>query len=439
MRVASERPAKPDGGSRARLHRVRKGTHVVCFLVFVCLPFVDLLRFDIPRQRFYFAGQELWINELAIVFFALMFLMALIGAAAMIYGRIYCSFLCPQMIFSEAAVSLERWLGSLVRRRAQRLGPKARDRAATALFYALMVPASIFLAFVFIAYFVEPADLWSRLLSLDVVTAGGIAGAATTLLTFMDFAFVRLRFCTTVCPYGYLQAMLADRGTLLVRYSEETGQCIECKKCVRVCPMDIDIRRSPHQIECVHCGECIDACDEVLERLGREGLIRYSWGDRDVSPVGTTAKWYHRLGFRDAKRFAIVLVLVFYASGLAIALTMRHPVLVRLSPDRSTLYTLTDAGEVLNRYRVTIANRGRHDTRVTIAIDGLDRAHLVIQDNPIVVRAGEMIQRDFQIARHAGPADAPVIHFAFSTRSAPDGDAMSFPMTFITPSERGPM
>lgn len=411
----------------------------MCFLVFVCLPFVDVLRFDIPRQRFYFAGQELWINELAIMFFALMFLMALIGAAAMIYGRVYCSFLCPQMIFSEAAVSLERWMGRLVRRRASRLGLKARDRVAKALFYALMVPASVFLAFVFIAYFVEPADLWARLLSLDLVTAGGIAGAATTLLTFLDFAFVRLRFCTTACPYGYLQAMLADRGTLLVRYSEETAQCIECRKCVRVCPMDIDIRASPHQIECVHCGECIDACDEVLGNLGREGLIRYAWGDRGTAPLSAGAKWYQRLGLRDAKRFAILLVLLFYASGLAIALSMRHPVLVRLSPDRSTLYTLTDAGEVLNRYHVTIANRGRHDARVSIVIDGLDRAHLVIQENPILVRAGEMTQRDFQIERQAGPVDLAVIHFTLSTKTVPDGDAMLFPMTFITPSERGSM
>lgn len=420
-------------------HQLRKGTHLVCFLVFVCLPFVDLLRFDIPRQRFYFAGQELWINELAIMFFALMFLMALIGAAAMIYGRVYCSFLCPQMIFSEAAVWAERWLSRCVRGRAPGLGLKARAHVAKTLYYALMVPASVFLAFVFIAYFVEPADLWARLLSLDVVTAGGIAGAATTLLTFLDFAFVRLRFCTTACPYGYLQAMLADRRTLLVRYREGTAQCIECRKCVRVCPMDIDIRASPHQIECVHCGECIDACDEVLGNLAREGLISYAWGDRGEGPVSMGTKWYQRLGFRDTKRFAILLVLVFYAAGLAIAMTMRHPVLVRLSPDRSNLFTIADNGEVRNRYRVTIANRGRHDARVSIAIDDLDRAHLVIQENPIAVRAGEMTQRDFQIERQAAPADLAVIHFTFSTKTDPDGDAMSFPMTFITPSERGSM
>ena len=88
-------------------HRLRKIVHVVCVIAFFSLPFANLVRFDIPRQRFYFFGYELWISEFSIVFFSLMFLMFLIAAMAMLYGRVYCGYLCPQMIFSEASIALE--------------------------------------------------------------------------------------------------------------------------------------------------------------------------------------------------------------------------------------------------------------------------------------------------------------------------------------------
>lgn len=74
-------------------------------------------------------------------------------------------------------------------------------------------------------------------------TAGGVGGLVVTLFTFLDFAFVRQTFCTTVCPYGSLQGMLVDKNSLLVHYRDEEKSCIECKKCVRVCPMEIDIHR----------------------------------------------------------------------------------------------------------------------------------------------------------------------------------------------------
>src|SRR3954468_22032742 len=94
----------------ASWHQVRKTIHAGCFLAFLALPFLNVVRFDIPRQRFHFAGYELWINEFAIVFFSLMFLMFLVIAASIFYGRVYCGYLCPQMIFSEAADVLQKRL-----------------------------------------------------------------------------------------------------------------------------------------------------------------------------------------------------------------------------------------------------------------------------------------------------------------------------------------
>jgi polyferredoxin len=418
VKVKRKPPLAP---AETNYQRLRKTVHLLCFLAFLAVPFLNLMRFDIPRQRFYFAGYELWINEFGIIFFALMFLMFLVVVSSMFYGRIYCGYMCPQMIFSEASLALEKQLK-------RRLGP----RGGRIAFYAALAAASVFLAFAFISYFVPPRDLLARLLSLDVRTAGGISGAAVTLLTFLDFTLVRQRFCTTVCPYGYLQGMLGDRNTLLVTYHDERKECIECKKCVRVCHMGIDIRKSPLQIECVHCGECIDACEDVLRRIGVEGLIHYTWGEQAAVP-GTREPWYRRLGFRDARRVIVLAVLLFYASGLFVALAMRRTVLVRVAPVRATLYTTAADGSIRNQFRFTLANRGHGPAAVVFSIQHLPGAELIIPQNPVPVKPGETVQGEFSIAERPAGALQDVNHFTIVTTAIPEQVTDTTPMTFLMP------
>ena len=182
--------------------RIRKRFHLGFFLAFVAAPFLNLMRFDIPRQRFYFAGFELWISEFSIIFFALMLLMFIIAASAIIHGRIYCSYACPQMIFSEWSQSLERWAKTQAQQRLKTASPGTRKLAANAAFYGLLAVASVFLAFVFTSYFLEPRDLLGRLVHLDLITVGGITGATVTILTFLDLTRVRQKVCPAVSCMG---------------------------------------------------------------------------------------------------------------------------------------------------------------------------------------------------------------------------------------------
>ncbi|HTT22574.1 MAG TPA: 4Fe-4S dicluster domain-containing protein [Candidatus Sulfotelmatobacter sp.] len=415
----------------ASSHRFRKTIHVVCVGIFFLLPFANLMRFDIPRQRFYFFGYELWISEFAIIFFSLMFLMFLVAAMAMLYGRVYCGYLCPQMIFSEASIVLESRLTRTINKYV-RWKPSARKLLSKVPFYTIAASASVVLAFCFISYFVEPRDLFHRLLSLDIKTAGGIAGATTTLLTLLDFVFLRQRFCTTVCPYGYLQGMLGDGDTLIVQYRDEKRECIECKKCVRVCHMGIDIRTSPYQIECIHCGECIDACADVLARLGKETLIHYVWGEQGEKLGTGTQPWYRKIGLRNGKRVVVLLIILFYAAGLFTALSMRSPVLVRIAPDRTTMYRIGPDGTVYNRFRVQVANRGHEQTIAQFSIAGLPGTKFSGFENAVVVATGQTIQQEFEIAAPDAATLAPgVNHFRLICTV---GDRKNvFEETFITP------
>ena len=413
-------------------HRFRKAIHLVCVVIFFALPFFNLMRADIPHQRFYFLGYELWISEFSIIFFSLMFLMFIVAAMAMLYGRVYCGYLCPQMIFSEASLALESKLTRTVNKYV-RWSARPRKLLSQFLFYSIAAAASVVLAFVFISYFVEPRDLLHRLLALDIKTAGGIAGASTTLLTLLDVLFLRQRFCTTVCPYGYLQGMLGDGDTLIVHYRDENRECIECKKCVRICHMGIDIRTSPYQIECIHCGECIDACVDVLGRLGKQGLIHYVWGEHGEK-LGTGDKpWYQKLGLRNGKRVVVLLIILCYGAGLFTALSMRRSVLVRIAPDRTTMYRLGKDGTVYNRFRLQVANRGHEQAIAQFSIEGLPGTTFVGFENAVVVNAGQTLEQSVEIAAPPSAAVPPgVNHFRVVSKVANERDA--FEETFITPS-----
>jgi len=218
--------------------------------------------------------------------------------------------------------------------------------------------------------------------------------------------------------------MLSDGNTLLVQYHDTCKDCIECRKCVRDCPMDIDIRKSPFQIECVHCGECIDACNTILAKLKKPGLIRYSWGleGKPHFPF-------------DAKRAVLLAVLVFYAAGLFTALSMRHAVLVRVSADRSTLYRAGADGRIYNHFRYTVANRSRKPSAVVFSMQQLPGATLLLPVNPVAVKPGETVQGEFDIAAAPARHGDFVTHFNILANTIPDPVRETFPMTFISPTE----
>jgi len=415
-------------------HRVRKTVQLVCFIIFILLPLFNIVRFDIPHERFYFFGAELWISEFSIIFLALIFIMFSIAAVAMLYGRIYCGYLCPQMIFSEAANALESFLTRKVNRNLSGLSPLARKVISIALFSAVLLPAAVFVSFVFISFFVQPIDLFHRLLSLDIRTSGGILGASVTLVTLLDFAFLRQRFCTAICPYGYLQNMLADSNTLLVHFHDAEGKCIHCDKCVRACPMGIDIRNSSRQLECTHCAECIDACSGILGKLGRPSLIQYAWGDAGHNAIEEHS-WYRRIGLRDGKRVVVLLLMLLYASGLAIAISLRQPVLVRIMPNRITLYTKAPDGLIHNHFRLVAINRGKLQAKLTISVVGLPAAHLVGLQDGVTLQPGQSLQQEFEIAAAANAVQPGVNHLRILTEVVPAQKSGEFDETFIAPME----
>ena len=438
MSQAAVRPRSPLIGQKlpplppvAQHHGpLRKKIHVICFLVFVLLPFTNMLRFDLPHQLFHFAGVEVGISEFSILFFSLMFLMLVLAAGAIIYGRIYCGYLCPQMIFSEWSVGIQRRSAKFVQTTFKTATPGVKNALGKALFLGLLGLGSVFLAFIFTSYFVEPLDLLKRLGHMDLLTAGGITGAVVTLLTFVDLVLIRHTFCQTVCPYGYLQGMLTDKQTLLVAYLDPGQVCIDCKKCVNICEMEVDIRESPYQLGCTHCGDCVDACEDVLRKVGHPGLIHYAWGGQPKPAV--REPWFQRWGFRDAKRVVILAVTCAYLAALTVTLAGRKPVLIRVAADRTTLFTRLPDGRIENRIRLNLANRSHQPQAVKVWVEGLPQAEVVLPANPIPLAPGASVEVIFPLraAAFAGSSDVNAIRVMTqsSDQKKPEASELSFIM-----------
>jgi len=226
--------------------------------------------------------------------------------------------------------------------------------------------------------------------------------------------------------------MLADSHTLLVHFHDTAGKCIHCDKCVRACPMGIDIRTSSHQLECTHCAECIDACSGVLGKLGRPSLIQYAWGDAGSNAVEEHA-WYRRIGLRDGKRIVVLLLMLLYASGLSIAISLRQPVLVRIMPNRITLYTKGTDGLIQNHFRLIAINRGKTQARLTISLADLPAVHIVGVQSGLVLQPGETLQQEFQIAGAANAVAPGINHLRILTQVLPAQTPGEFDETFIAP------
>ena len=171
----------------------------------------------------------------------------------------------------------------------------------------------------------------------------------------------------------------------------------------------------------------------MLGRLGKQGLIHYVWGEHGEKLGEGEKSWYQKFGLRNAKRVVVLLIILFYAAGLFTALSMRRAVLVRIAPDRTTMYRVGKGGTIYNRFRLQLANRSREQAIAQLSIEGLPGTSFADFENAVVVSPGESMEREFEIeAPQKSGLPAGVNHFRIVSRVGNERDV--FEETFITPS-----
>ncbi|MGD0676435.1 MAG: cytochrome c oxidase accessory protein CcoG [Polyangiaceae bacterium] len=279
-----------------RFHRVRRPILAALILFWATLPWLRIggrpaLFCDVDGRELFLVGMTFNAQDTWLLFFLLTGLgFALVYTTAVV-GRVWCGWACPHTVFLEGIFRpIERWVeGPRETRIRRNIGPwTAQKIARKVASHALYAVSAVLVAHIFLSYFVSlPATFrMVRERPADHPEAFTWVLAMSTVF-YLHFAWFREQLCVVLCPYGRLQSAMLDEHSLVVGYdtrrgeprgkaaADGAGDCVDCKRCVVVCPTGIDIRNGT-QMECVACTACIDACDTIMDRLGRpRGLIRY--------------------------------------------------------------------------------------------------------------------------------------------------------------------
>lgn len=295
-------PKKPKG--RYYKYRTILSWFLLAFLVLA--PFIKIkgnqfLLFNVFERKFHIFGFPFWPQDFHLLVVSLLLSVVFVILFTVIYGRIFCGWVCPQTIFMEMVFRKIEYL--IDGDRAQQIklakmpwnGEKIRKRL---LKWTVFFIISFIISNVFLAYLIGSDAVLGYVMdgpSAHMVTL--VKLLAFTLVFYFVFAWFREQVCIIVCPYGRLQGVMLDDKSINVAYDFVRGEgekgrkkfrknedraalghgdCIDCKQCVQVCPTGIDIRNGT-QLECINCTACIDACDDIMDKTGFDrGLIRYA-------------------------------------------------------------------------------------------------------------------------------------------------------------------
>jgi cytochrome c oxidase accessory protein FixG len=255
------------------------------------------LLLDFYNRHFVFFGFSFFSHDAPLLFFLVILLVLSIFTVTAIFGRLWCGWSCPQTVFLHSVFNKieKRMLGSYGQRQKFFNSDETVSKKIKILtLYGVFFLVCWVLAHSFVAYFLGSDAVVSSILEGPLLHLKAFSIlSAMTLVLFLNFAFFREKLCFYICPYGRFQNALIDSNTLVVFYdmlrgeprgkltahNAEKGDCVDCKRCVTVCPVKIDIRQGFQQ-ECIACGKCIDACNEVMHKIKRPtSLIRYETGD----------------------------------------------------------------------------------------------------------------------------------------------------------------
>ncbi|KOH43160.1 cytochrome c oxidase accessory protein CcoG [Sunxiuqinia dokdonensis] len=286
-------PKMPKG----KLYNYRRVVAYSLLLFFYLAPHLKmggepLLFLNFVGRKFVFFGNTLYPQDFHLLIFPLIALLVFIILFTVVYGRIFCGWTCPQTVFMEFLYRPIEYLIDGDRRKQQVLAQQEMDLEKflkRTVKHALFLAISFWTILTFWSYLIGFPEVQVYLANWPTANFSALLVVlAFTGMHYFVFGWFREQVCTLVCPYGRLQGVMLDNDSIVVAYdyvrgeprgrgrNEEKGDCIDCKRCVDVCPTGIDIRNGT-QMECINCTACIDACNSVMYTVNKpKGLIRYA-------------------------------------------------------------------------------------------------------------------------------------------------------------------
>ena len=396
-------------------------------LLFYGLPWISwndrqAVLFDLIQRKFYIFGLVLWPQD--VIYLTLLLILSALALFLFtaIAGRLFCGYACPQTVYTEIFMWIERKVEgdrfARIRLDGEEWPWGIRKWRLKITKHFLWFLIAFWTGFTFIGYFTPIETLSASILHLS------LGPWQTFWLCFYSFAtwgnagFMREQVCKYMCPYARFQSVMVDKDTFLVTYDKVRGEprgsrnksadhttlglgdCVDCSICVQVCPTGIDIRDGL-QYMCIGCGACIDACDQVMEKVDYpKGLIRYTT-ERAIEEKETNQN-----ALRHILRPRVLIYIAFIAvltSAFLISLLTRNPLRVDVMRDRGALAREVDGVRIENIYRIQIMNASENKMNVQLKASGLS-------DLRILNSQGELLT---EVA--VGPASNLLIPIKVST------------------------
>jgi len=442
-----------DDGSRFFLHPAdvrgrftvaRRLTGILLIAIYILLPLIPInghpaVFLDVENRRFHLLGLTFLVQDVWLLFFVISGLGFSLFVVTSLLGRIWCGWACPYTVFLDHVFRrIERFIdGDAAARRKLDAAPWGITKTARRLVkHALYLLCAAAIAHIFLSYFVSLEKLygWMRQSPSQHFTVFAGVMALTAILYFC-FSWFREQFCVIMCPYGRLQSALTDDDTLNIGYDRSRGEprgkasdpragsCIDCRRCVQVCPTGIDIRNGL-QMECIGCAACVDACDEVMTRLQRpRGLVRYD----SLNGLAGRARRIFR------PRIALYSLLLLAGAGVSLWATTRiHSFEMSVVRMRGMPY-MTDNGTVRNQFILRLMSKATETTSYQLAISG-GPAGLTVSgmDSDVTLEPEKEIQKTvmFTIPMTAYTRPFP---FTIEARPTKGGDIIRKSVEFLGP------
>lgn len=404
----------------------RVATVLVTQIVFYGTPWLSwngrqAVLFDLAARKFYIFGLVFWPQDFIYLTVLLVISALSLFLFTAVAGRLWCGFACPQTVYTEIFMWIERGIeGDRARRMKLDSAPfGVRKLGLKAAKHGLWIAFSLWTGYTFVGYFTPIRELAAEVGSLSLGPWEIFWIAFYGFATYGNAGWMREQVCKYMCPYARFQSAMFDPDTMIISYDRERGEprgrrsrstdakaaglgdCIDCSICVQVCPTGIDIRDGL-QYECIGCAACIDGCNRVMKKMGyAPGLIRYST-ENALRNRWTFAQMAKRAFRPRILVYTAILWSIVLAAGAS--LYLRVPLKIDVIRDRAALAREVEDGRIENVYRLQIMNTEEKSHRFLIGVEGPhDLEHLEVLTEPQPLEIGPVSSRIVSVRVRAEP------------------------------------